>query len=352
MRIALRTALLVAIAAIGTSLARGQCGVPSASAVWSVATSRDGMRVYADGVPNGGGSYFDCFYRSDDAGRTWSSTLLGEVAWILSIDVDPRDADDVWVASQQPTACADPCFPPPPGGLYHSTDGGATWARNQSFLYARSILRDPVNPDMLFLSDYTGSFKSGDSGVTWNPIALLQGGAVLSSDPLAPNALFAATGQDLFRSTDSGESWSGSLLGGYGGPYPFTRVVAVSSDLFVGTYSGVYRSSDAGDHWDLSGHLGDEIVDLFVADGVLFSTGFWPGGPASGGMLSRSDDRGVSWSLVRRSPEFPSFLAWSAPTSSLIVGTFTEGVRLLPIEDTVISFDFPVRPAPAPVSGR
>src|SRR5262249_28464531 len=127
------------------------------------------------------------------------------------------------------------------GGIWRTTNGGASWAPVDDFmanLAVSTIVRDPQNPQIVYAGTGEGFFnigavqgygifKSAHGGATWAPIA----GTAPSNDPnsltwpfyyvnriaIQPtnsSVILAATdGQycnrgGLLRSTDGGATWS------------------------------------------------------------------------------------------------------------------------------------------------
>src|SRR5882672_4801718 len=90
-------------------------------------------------------------YKSTNGGGSWTFMGLRETQHIGRIQIDPRNADVVYVAALGPAwkAGGD-------RGLYKTTDGGANWklikapANNKTG--AVDIAIDPSNPDVLYLS--------------------------------------------------------------------------------------------------------------------------------------------------------------------------------------------------------
>src|SRR5882672_3559938 len=66
----------------------------------------------------------DGVYKSTDAGRTWTHLGLRDGQQIPYIIVDPRDANKLFVA-----VLGHPYGPNPERGIFHSSDGGRTFAK-------------------------------------------------------------------------------------------------------------------------------------------------------------------------------------------------------------------------------
>ena len=98
-------------------------------------------------------------------------------------NLDPRDSDVVYVASQGPlwSAGGD-------RGLFKTTDGGATWNKilgGGEYTGVNEVHLDPCNPDLLYAVTWqhyrnvatlmdggpeTGIHKSTDGGATWRKL--------------------------------------------------------------------------------------------------------------------------------------------------------------------------------------
>jgi photosystem II stability/assembly factor-like uncharacterized protein len=98
---------------------------------------------------------------------------------------------------------------PGSGGVYRSSDGGATWAA--------SGLAEQVVGDLVWLGPFLyaagehGFYRSQDAGATWTRLAASPGRPSRLMFPLAPAAgleAFLATDRGLFRTMDAGEHWS------------------------------------------------------------------------------------------------------------------------------------------------
>jgi photosystem II stability/assembly factor-like uncharacterized protein len=179
------------------------------------------------------------------------------------------------------------------GGVWKSTDNGATWSLKSctnSILNVTTIAQDPrlghthiwyygsgeffgSGPDYGSVAPIFGDgiYKSTDSGETWNilpatvtpdPTAWSGEFAFVSNikiNPLNGNIFVATNGLGIFRSTDGGETfslvlggannhiWSDVAIGSDG------TLLAVLSRSFVGinpaNKPGLYKSTDNGTTW-------------------------------------------------------------------------------------------------------
>jgi len=97
---------------------------------------------------------------------------------------------------------------PASGGVYRSSDGGATW-------HASGLASETVG-DFVWLGPFlyaaadSGFFRSQDAGASWTRLSASPGRPRRLLFPLAPAAgleAFLATDQGLFRTRDAGEHW-------------------------------------------------------------------------------------------------------------------------------------------------
>jgi photosystem II stability/assembly factor-like uncharacterized protein len=220
----------------------------------------------------------DGFYKSTDAGKTWTHLGLRDAQQITGIVVDPKNPDRVFVAVQ-----GHPYGPNVERGVFCSLDGGKTFDK---VLYkdentgAADIVMDPSNPQILYAALWAarvapweirsgesfvipggGLYKSADGGTTWREITK---GLPGSSDTIgrigiaiAPSnprrvylTLEAQKEPGIYRSDDGGESWQrvneDHRIGGRG---PGAMGIAVSPDdpdtIYVANTT-TWKSTDAG----------------------------------------------------------------------------------------------------------
>jgi len=202
---------------------------PSESDVVWVGTGSDGLRsnvIVGKGV-----------YRSIDAGETWTHVGLEDAGQIGAVVVHPDDPDVAWVAAQ-----GDPFGKNDMRGVFHTTDGGATWDHQ------------------LFLSDSVGVID-------------------MEMHPTDPNVLYAG-------------AWRGERK-------PWTIISGMEEDA---REDGIWRSLDGGETWEYS-YIGLESnligkIDFAVspADPDRVYALVETKEPEEG--LYRSDDRGATWRLV------------------------------------------------------
>ncbi len=123
----------------------------------------------------------------------------------------------------------------PSGGLWESTNGGASWSTKTDQLLdigASDIAIDPTNTNIMYLAtgddDHddvsgTGVLKSTDGGNTWNVTGLYFSQSAsgpfgvrvtqLLLNPVSPNILIASSKLGIFYSSDAGSSWTNVLPG-------------------------------------------------------------------------------------------------------------------------------------------
>ena len=218
-------------------------------------------------------------YKSTDAGKTWTHLGLRDGQQIPALAIDPRDPNKIFAA-----VLGHPYGPNPERGLFRSTDGGQTW---QKAIYknentgASDVEIDPSNPDVIYASMWEaregpwednnefngtggGLFKSTDGGATWNP---LTNGlpkdlsqiyvAIAPSDSRRLYATVAIASGPLaaYRSDDAGESWAKATedprpsgrIGG--GDLAIPKVDSKNADVVYCASTVTMKSTDGGKTW-------------------------------------------------------------------------------------------------------
>jgi hypothetical protein len=157
------------------------------------------------------------------------------------------------------------------GGVWKSTDGGATWAAPSDDLasqFVGTIVMDPGDPQTLLAGtgemlyyDFVygnGIYKSTDGGAHWTQLPGTAGQDFTNVNKIVysahPNVLYAATLSGVWRSMDAGANWSAILQPSSGFNESECDDLAIRRDagheetLFAscGRYSAtIYRTADA-----------------------------------------------------------------------------------------------------------
>ncbi len=183
------------------------------------------------------------------------------------------------------------------GGVYRTSDSGATWTASNTGIKAyfmpdpypeygqcvHKVTRHPGRPDQYFAQNHHGVYRSDDGGVTWDSIAdglPSDFGFPIVVHPHRPGVVYIfpliADGMRyptdhrcrVYRSEDAGGTWTALTDGLPEEPfYPAVLRDAMGTDdadpagIYFGTRSGeVYASADAGDSWSLvAAHLPDVL---------------------------------------------------------------------------------------------
>lgn len=216
-------------------------------------------------------------FKSTSGGDPWRARNHGLVGRrIRSLVVDPLDGRTVYAGTA--------------GGIYRSTDGGASWeAPRLPALLVNALAFDPSHPSRMYAASWKGVHRSADSGRSWRIVKdplFRYGVTALTIDPKEPSTLYARAGSVWLRKTwrfatsvDGGESWH-VLKPGL--PGRWVDLIAVdphdTSTLYAGTWptfrnerlvgGGVFRSVDGGRSWRAAGLAGMVVSGLAIDPGA------------------------------------------------------------------------------------
>jgi hypothetical protein len=174
--------------------------------------------------------------RSTDAGATWHRDTLNTSAsytYGLTMAVHPANSNHAYAAGYS-------------GIFYRSTNAGATWTLLNSSLtsYIYDIAPHPTNLNIIYLATSNGVYKTTNAGTAWSDVGLSNVNDVLVH-PRGPDTLYAATSAGFYKSTNAGGSWTMNntgLLDPYITKLAFNAGVPDSSFIFCGTrYGGMSR---------------------------------------------------------------------------------------------------------------
>jgi len=215
-------------------------------------------------------------YKSTDAGKSWSYIGLSDTRQIGRVLIDPKDSDVVLVA-----ALGHSFGPNAERGVYRTTDGGKNWTRvlsKDENTGAVDLAFDPDNSRTVYASLWNvrrppyvtyapitgpggGIYKSTDGGATWKEISghgLPTGklGRIGLDVPAGQHGkrvfalIDAGTSSGLYRSDNAGEDWTlvstEPRILGRGWYFGEVRSDPKNPDLVYVSNVSLYRSIDGG----------------------------------------------------------------------------------------------------------
>jgi len=225
------------------------------------------------------------------------------------------------------------------GGVFLSTNNGASWTSVNTGITRRYILSLAASETTLFLGTLGarhGLYRSSNKGTTWTiSDSGLSGGNVwaiaATQDSIGKTTLLAATDFDVCRSTNNGTNWtqgSPGLTEPYqGGYFPPVNDFAVSgTNVFAATQDGVYLSTNNGASWTFRDSMMtyNQVYTIVVSrDGSTVFAG------TNGNGMFRSTNNGTSWSVIDSGmpKSYYAVTSFSFSDTNLFAGT-TAGVFL------------------------
>jgi photosystem II stability/assembly factor-like uncharacterized protein len=236
-------------------------------------------RIIYAGTAGGG------VWKSSNGGATFNPIFDEYCQSIGAVEIDPSNPDNVvWVGTgevwtRNSVSVGD--------GLYRTTDGGATWQRMgfENSERIASVQVNPKNPDEVYVavlgplwndSEDRGLYKTTDGGKTWNKILYIgprTGCSDLILDPQNPNIVYAAFWEvrrtpwsftsggytsALYKSTDGGKTFRkihkgfppgklGRIAIALAPSHPHILYAVIESEQDKD--KGLYRSDDGGENW-------------------------------------------------------------------------------------------------------
>ncbi|MBV9440705.1 MAG: hypothetical protein JOZ24_11995, partial [Candidatus Eremiobacteraeota bacterium] len=250
--------------------------------VASVTGVPDDHKLYYIGSAGGG------VWKSTNGGATWTPLWdTQSVSAIGTVAIDPKNHNTVWVGTGETNPRNDVSWG---DGVYRTTDGGRTWT-NMGLRATRAIASIVIDPR------------------DTNTIVVGALGDVFADSPE----------RGVFRTTDGGKTWAKTL---YVGPRSGVSEIAADPQnpdvLYAGVWQfqrrpwtftsggpddGIWKSTDGGQSWNrLTGHGLPQGMTGRIGLAVA------PSNPnrvyavieAKEGILWRSDDAGANWQLVSK----------------------------------------------------
>ena len=180
----------------------------------------------------------------------------------------------------------------PGGGLFKTTDAGATWIPvfdAQPFLSISCITFDPTNPSIMYVGTgdpdipFTsfignGVYKSTDGGISWANIGLNQQGIItqILINPLNTNMIYASAmgtpmvrdfNRGIYKTTNGGTNWNqvlsidnqtgvSDMMMDFTNPNiiyacSWSRIRTNTESFGFSNSSRIYKTSNAGTNWNI-----------------------------------------------------------------------------------------------------
>ncbi len=239
------------------------------------------------GEPNGGqGSItYDGYgvFKSVDAGANWIHTGLENAGGIGRVEVDPTNADRVFVAAMGNLFSNNP-----QRGVYRTVDGGQTW---ENVLYlndstgAIDLCINSNNPDIVYAAMWervrgpyhrtyggvsSGLYRSKNGGDTWEQLTNglpggKQGRIAVDVSRSNPDILYCSYSEwdgpfgEFYKSTNGGDSWTdmNANLNGSSYSWWFSKIQIhpnIPERVWVGEFY-MYYSEDGGQNFSTVGGM-------------------------------------------------------------------------------------------------
>jgi hypothetical protein len=223
----------------------------------------------------------------------------------------------------------------PAGGLWKTTNSGASWTTNTDNLAAlgvSAIVIDPTNSNIMYLgtgdadgqdAQSIGVLKSTNGGTSWSSTGLTWVAGnykyirQMAIHPSSTSTLLAATNDGLYRTTNGGTSWTKVVSGDF---YDVKFKPGTPATIYAATENKLYRSTDTGASWSVSSTISGSsrlAISVSGANSSLVAAVSSSGTGAFNGLYS-STNSGVSYTLKSSTPNILN----SSPTGS---GTSGQG---------------------------
>jgi photosystem II stability/assembly factor-like uncharacterized protein len=237
-----------------------------------------------------------CVAMSVDGGGNWT---CGGPGGAYALVIDPKNTSTIYAGTYG-------------NGVYTYT--GGAWNVSSTGLtnaYVTSLAINPTNTSIIYAGTDGGVFKSTDGGASWNAInSGLTNTKVtsLAIDPSDPSTIYAGTNGGVFESTDKGANWSAINSG-------LTNTHVTSLAIDPSNPDIIYAGTDGGGVFKLSSAEGPPSLHVSKAgtgDGTVTST---PPGIDCGSTCTASYTEETSVTLTATPSSGSVFAGWSGACS-------------------------------------
>jgi len=206
------------------------------------------------------------------------------------------------------------------GGIYRSTDEGLNWSSASVGVTDPAITCIAVcGGEVLAGTISDGIFISTDNGTTWGASNAGLRNLDVSCLALAGSVLYAGSFSGLSRSTDLGSTW---IAANYGLTDSSVNCLSVSEErLYAGTTQGVFASGDSAGHWTAAS---SGLPGIYVSSIVSVGAGLFAG--TLDGEVFFSTDNGSTWTPKNSGLTGAYVDAFAAAGANVFAATWGGGV--------------------------
>jgi photosystem II stability/assembly factor-like uncharacterized protein len=277
-------------------------------------------------VGRGGGLYGGFIFRTTDGGATWARQDSGHALgrrWSVSFLPDGLTG---YTCGYAPS-------------LQKTTDGGEHWDTLPAPTFDEALcVSFPSGPDTGFvigeLSNRHLTYRTTDGGSTWDSLPGTDWATAIHFPRDSRTGYLAGHAGTLERTTDAGETWAalthwtpGTSLTSFlsGVDFPIDE----RTGFVVGNRGVFLKTTDGGGEWHAAGSF-DTLCDLKAVCSAGVETLFIAGmGSYLNGRVWRSTDAGASWDTVLvAASSMPSDIQFpGGPDTGFLVDRSLRGVR-------------------------
>lgn len=222
--------------------------------------------------------------KSSDAGATWTRMPL-DVETVYGVALAPSSPSNVYVSV-------------PARGVFHSPNGGLTWSlalerSPVSHAYPAEIAVDPKDAQDVYVAFSDGTMLRGSAGQQWNPVAPLPCPTnQLLFAPDVTRTIYARACGKVFKSVDRASSWTElNVASGYAAALALDE--SMPNALYLAaSLRGLYRSKDRGQTWVSISEGFDQDFRVILVDPATPGTLYAGATSASNAFVARFDTMG------------------------------------------------------------
>lgn len=206
-------------------------------------------------------------YISHDGGVTWAGEAEMAGQSVRALTSAPSDPKLLFAGTLQ--------------GVFRSTDDGDHWEQispkdSVEIHEIESLAIDPVNPEVIYAGTWHLPWKTVNGGKSWINMkqGIIDDSDVFSIivDPKQPKVVYLSACSGIYKSQDAGGQFTGGVgvNKSQGIPSTARRTRVLMQDpnnlntVFAGTTEGLYRTFDAGKYWMQTTNSDVIVNDVYV----------------------------------------------------------------------------------------